>query len=163
MNILLKITCIFFLLGSEIAYSDKITPKVKEIILIGDKNRTDIENFNWFKKNYAAYKTNQEALKALQKVSRNIKVTIIMGTWCHDSQRETPKAYRIFDDLDFEDDNVKLITVDHKPLRDKEVIKKYGLKNIPVFIFSKEGKELGRIIEKPTETFEKDMIKIINP
>ena len=40
-------------------------------------------------------------------------------------------------------------------------IKELKIKRVPTFIFYKEGKEIGRIIESPNETLEKDFLKIV--
>ena len=37
----------------------------------------------------------------------------------------------------------------------------YAIRRIPTFIFYKEGEELGRYVEFPRESMEKDILKII--
>ena len=37
----------------------------------------------------------------------------------------------------------------------------FDLIRVPTFIFFKNGKEVGRFVERPRETLEKDMLKIL--
>jgi hypothetical protein len=37
------------------------------------------------------------------------------------------------------------------------------IKNVPTFIFYREGMEIGRIIEKPTNSLESDLYELYRP
>jgi thiol-disulfide isomerase/thioredoxin len=135
-------------------------------ILTGKTARADLQKqpySKWFTKNYEAYKADDKTIAELKKISQNIKITIIMGTWCPDSQKEVPRAFKIFDGANIDDQNVTIITVHKFAQRDPEIIKKYNITGVPIIILSKENKELGRIIESPDQTLEKDMVKILSP
>jgi len=48
-----------------------------------------------------------------------------------------------------------------RPIAEKTKVEKQKIEKIPTFIFIMNGKEIGRIIESPNESLEKDMLKII--
>jgi thiol-disulfide isomerase/thioredoxin len=88
-------------------------------------------------------------------------ITIVMATWCSDSQREVPRFIKIMDSVGHDPSNITIINVDRKKMAEKTPVDKLKIERIPTFIFSKNGKELGRIVESPKESLEKDMVNII--
>ena len=52
----------------------------------------------WFIKGYDDYSINSGALNKLLEIrSDNLKIKVVMGTWCPDSRREVPGFMRILD------------------------------------------------------------------
>ena len=92
----------------------------------------------------------------------DINVVVFFGTWCHDSKRELPKALKIFNKIGMNDENIELIAVglDKKDPLGKAV--KLNLMYTPTLIFFRGSKEIGRIIEKPVISLEKDIELIIS-
>ena len=106
----------------------------------------------------------QSVIDKLKKsLNEKLGVRIVMGSWCSDSQREVPRFYRIMDDVGIPDEKVELISVN----RDKVVpgmdISVLNIERVPTFIVYDGIKELGRIIETPVETLEKDLLRIFFP
>jgi len=140
--------------------------KTNSVILIGYCNRdafTNPEFQYWFEETYENYTPDITTMDELSNIDLfPFAIKIIMGTWCSDSQREVPGFYRILDDLAFPEYKITLINVN----RIKEVpgldISDLNIEKVPTFIFHKNGKEIGRIIEAPVENLEKDMLKIIS-
>ncbi|MFC2094281.1 thioredoxin family protein [Bacteroidota bacterium] len=115
----------------------------------------------WWNSEYNMYDVDSMNVAELKVKLEDIDIKIVMGTWCSDSRTEVPHFYKILDEINYPKEKVTLINVN----RDKE-----GLENevegldinfVPTFIFYKAGKEIGRIIEMPYETLEKDMLEII--
>ncbi len=132
-------------------------------MLVGAATRQDLQKppfDSWFNDEYYTYIVDTDILDTLK--DKNFDVTIVMGTWCPDSRREVPRFYRIMDEIDFPADKIKLITVDRDKKAGKLNIRKLNIERIPTFIFYKNGKEIGRIVESPVESLEADMVKIIN-
>ena len=114
--------------------------------------------YSIFKKGYDNYVPSE--LSALK--DDDIKVVVFFGTWCHDSKRELPKALKIFNLIGMNDENIELIAVD---LNKKEPLGRAAKLNLvytPTLIFFRESKEIGRIIEKPDISLEKDIELIIS-
>jgi thiol-disulfide isomerase/thioredoxin len=88
-----------------------------------------------------------------------VDITIVMGTWCSDSRREVPRFYKLFENLDFNIDDIKLINVDTKKEAEGTTVSELNIERVPTFIFKRGGEEIGRIIETPDESLEADMLK----
>lgn len=112
---------------------------------------------------YGDYKPDSLALFQLKKLAKDVKITIVMGTWCGDSKLQVPHFYKVLDDIDFDTDkNTKIICVDGNKKAENGLIDNLDIKHVPTFIiFDKKGKELGRIIESPKITLENDLLNIL--
>ena len=82
----------------------------------------------------------------------------MFGTWCHDSKREVPRMLRILDSAGVGTEQISLIGVDINKAEPKGREKLYNLRNTPTLILLKNGKEVGRIIERPNVSLEADLI-----
>ena len=150
--------------SSNTAVAKKAVKKVKTM-LIGKEDRTALEAApfgTWFNKNYAAYTTKDDTTPQSKKGLKGVTITTFMGTWCSDSKRETPRMLKILDAAKFKDKNFTLITVDRSKKKPTEFTTGNNIIRVPTFIFKKDGKEIGRIVERPVESLEKDMLKILN-
>lgn len=149
--------------------SPPATPAIKEpkvkTLLIGKESREalTLPPFDtWYTKNYKAYTVKEALTPALKKSLKGVEITTFMGTWCGDSKRETPRMFKILDAASFQEENFELITVDRSKKKPTEYTAGNDIIRVPTFIFTKDGKELGRIVERPVESLEADMIKILN-
>lgn len=118
----------------------------------------------WFTKTYDDYTVDSPILNSCIKrgKSDNYQITIVMGTWCPDSRQEVPRFYKILDQMVFPMVNTKLILVDKKKDDPNSLAKELEVEFVPTFIiYDKGGKELGRIVEKPRKSLEKDLCKIL--
>jgi thiol-disulfide isomerase/thioredoxin len=115
----------------------------------------------WFQPRYEAYNPDAEVVKELKKAMKGVTVRAYMGTWCGDSKRETPQFYKLMDSADYDLDQVTMITVDRTKKKPVELVSDYNVIRVPTFIFYKNGKELGRYVERPRESLEKDVLKIV--
>lgn len=135
-------------------------------VMINDCTREGITTFAEFKEsydpNYSSYVPDSTTLDALSKSLKGKNVTIVLGTWCGDSKYQVPHFLKIMDALKIGDDNIKFIAVDGAKHAQNGLIDSLKITNVPTFIFTdKKGKEVARITERPTETLEKDMVKIL--
>lgn len=116
----------------------------------------------WFNSEYKMYEVDSTSLAKISDKIKNTDITIVMGTWCSDSREQVPRFYKILDYLHYPSDRVKLIMVGRdKKGRDDEIAG-LNIHLVPTFIFYHDGKELGRIVESPAETLEKDVLRILN-
>ena len=92
----------------------------------------------------------------------DINVVVFFGTWCHDSKRELPKALKIFNKIGINDENIELVAVGLDKKEPLGRAAKLNLMYTPTLIFFRGSKEIGRIIEKPVLTLEKDIELIIS-
>ena len=92
----------------------------------------------------------------------DINVVVFFGTWCHDSKRELPKALKIFNKIGINDENIELVAVGLDKKEPLGRAAKLNLMYTPTLIFFRGSKEIGRIIEKPVISLEKDIELIIS-
>jgi thiol-disulfide isomerase/thioredoxin len=121
----------------------------------------------WFIQNYTDYEPNIKVVRELidVDVNQSYSVTIFFGTWCSDSKREVPRLLKVLDAVNFPKANVHLVAVgDADPLyRQSPDHEEKGqhLYRVPTFIISKSGDEVGRIVEFPATSLERDLLAII--
>jgi len=117
---------------------------------------------DWFTKGYDDYQINSEALNKLLDISKdNVKIKVIMGTWCPDSRREVPRLVRILDIWSFPVSHLSFIGVDNTKDSSVEEYKSLNIQRVPTFIIYKNNIEAGRIIENPVTSLEQDMVNIL--
>ena len=128
----------------------------KEILL-------DQKKFPWFNNQYQSYKPDSGQISLLKRESTNIYVVIFAGSWCSDTQRELPRFYKILDLIGVSDKHIDVIMLDKNKKCDYINVDAMQIKNVPTFIFYREGMEIGRIIEKPTNSLESDLYELYRP
>lgn len=131
-------------------------------MLVGEIDRQQLETgkfAKWFESGYDAYEVKGDT-DMISNLLKGVDITIFMGTWCPDSRREVPNFYKIMDAVVGSPD-IKLIAVTRAKTTPEGLESGKDILRVPTFIFTKNGKELGRIVEYPIETLEKDMIKIL--
>ena len=79
----------------------------------------------------------------------NLKIKIVIGTWCPDSRREVPKFMMILDIWKFPVSKVTFIGVDNAKLSPVGEYESLNILRVPTFIIYKNNIEAGRIIENP--------------
>ncbi len=137
----------------------------ESVMLLGKANRNgfQMDAFkDWFNTGYANYEVDSETVEKLKPLLKDITITVFMGTWCEDSQRETPHFYKIIDETGFDESKLTLITVSEEKTTPQGFEEGKNITNVPTIIFYKNDKELGRIVEYPIESLEKDMFAILS-
>jgi tetratricopeptide (TPR) repeat protein len=169
----LSIISLFFLFACSVKYPQSVQVINQEAftlnggsMLIGKCSRGALlrEPYSkWFVKNHADYQVDTTQLASVKSKVNDITVTLFMGTWCGDTQREVPRFVKIQDYLPFRINYVMVYgELDrYKQSPTHEEVGK-GIFRVPTFIVEKSGVEIGRIIESPVESLEKDLVKIIN-
>ena len=87
----------------------------------------------------------------------------MFGTWCHDSEREVPRLLKILDALGVEDDRLMLIALDWDKREPLGRAREAGVEFTPTFVFYVDGREVGRIVERPEVSLEQDIERIVSP
>lgn len=144
-------------------YVVTIDDKKNEPMLMGTITRsllTENSFGEWFNKSYEIHKLDQKTLDKVNKDFSNIKILIILGTWCGDSREFVPPFLKILDNLNFPESNLKMVSVNRQKQGIADEVKDLEVKLVPLFIFYRDGKEIGRIIESPKEGLEKDFLRI---
>ncbi len=132
--------------------------------IIGDCNRAafyDTLYAAWFDEEYDNYEIDSEEISNIKKEMLSLEIVIVMGTWCSDSRRELPRFFKILDYVSYPSENVRIIGVNREKKGLEAETDNLNINFVPTFIFYKQGKEIGRIIETPSVTLEKDLSALL--
>lgn len=111
---------------------------------------------------YPAYHPEAAIIEHLHPLLLNKRITIILGTWCSDCQRELPRFLKVIDHAGFPYDQLTIISVDQEKSPGEEMKEVPNFTKIPVFILTNtDGSELGRITEIPEISLEHDLLALI--
>ncbi len=141
-----------------------VDPKTKTKMLIGycDKKGLQKDMYGiYFKSQYDVYSPADVYIKKLKELINDVEITIVLGTWCSDSQREVPRFYKVLNEAGYNDKRVKVIAVDKNKEAIVVDISDMNIKKVPTFIVYKNEKEIGRIVEIPKKSLERDLWKIV--
>jgi thiol-disulfide isomerase/thioredoxin len=138
--------------------------KAEGEILIGVCNKNGLAEApysDWFNTEYNNYNLDTRATVLLKQYSKNLKVSVVFGTWCSDSRREVPRFYKLADNIGIIPENIKLLAVDSKKTGGDVDISGLKIEKVPTFIFFISDKEIGRIVETPEVNIETNLLKIL--
>jgi hypothetical protein len=137
---------------------------------------------SWFVKNYTDYRVDSVTAGQIRAKlvelpdtgtisgnthpDKHIRLKIFMGTWCGDSQREVPRIFKILDYCGVDSSMVQLIMVSDADSTYKQSPgheeKGLNIFRVPDLIVLDKGKELGRIVESPVQSLEKDLLALLD-
>ena len=147
-------------------YKVLIDEKKNEPMLVGiiTKNLlADDSTFGiWFKEHYDGYILHEGTVEKISSDFTGLNIILVMGTWCGDSKEFVPSFYKLIDRISFPEQSIKLIAIDRKKMGLLNETEGLNIEKVPTFIFYKNGIEIGRIIESPEKSIEKDFLKILN-
>jgi len=154
-----KIYQLFFL--SLFAYSCASETYPMDPYAVGDISiKTLFENHEGFQDNYEEYQPGNLLDPAL---FRGVEIYMLFGTWCHDSKREVPRLLSLLNKLDVPENQINLIGLNFMKNDSQDRGKKFQIKKTPTFVFLRNQKEVGRIVEMPEIRLEADLLKILAP
>ena len=116
----------------------------------------------WYNSEFDRYQPGQKVVDKLAlRISEDITIKIVLGTWCPDSRREVPRFMKLLDALKFPVEKTTFIGVDNMKLSPVGEYESLGIERVPTFIVYKNNIEAGRIIENPVTSLEQDMLDIL--
>lgn len=139
--------------------------KTDKPMLIG---YTTLEAFNdtsfswWWNSAYRMYEADSTIAEEIKEKLEDVDIKLVMGTWCSDSRREVPHFYKILDEINYPEEKVTLINVNREKRGLENEVEGLDINFVPTFIFYKNEKELGRIVEMPFNTLEEDVLEILS-
>jgi tetratricopeptide (TPR) repeat protein len=121
----------------------------------------------WYNPNYESYIPTTEIISQLKNLQpEKFTMKIVFGSWCGDSKRELPRMMKVLNAMGFPEKNIQLVGVydsmavyKQAPQREERGLNIY---RVPTFIVYKKNEEIGRIVEYPVESLERDLLKIIS-
>jgi hypothetical protein len=118
---------------------------------------------SWYQNEYTKYQPDTITIQQMLNIGfKDVQIKLVMGTWCSDSRREVPRFIKVLEELDYPLDSLVIINLDSNKKTKVRNINQLNISKIPTFIFSRNKIEIGRIIEKPSVSLEKDLFSILN-
>jgi len=156
----------FLLLGTFLqAYTQQYTNKKGQTHLWGHTSIDALSSGDyatWFEKQSKDYKTELTPDQAIN--LKDVEVKIFLGTWCGDTKYLVPKFIKTWTDLGLDKDQLELIALHNEGDKYKQGPNKetegLNIHRVPTFIFSKDDKEIGRIVERTIFDLDTDMMLI---
>ena len=115
-----------------------------------------------FRESFEEYAPDDETVETIRRVDGPLNVTLYLGTWCDDSKLYAPPLLRTLREIGREDWTLQIIALDRSKRDPEGRAERHGVTFVPTAIFHRNGIELGRIVEVPVETVEKDWLRILN-
>jgi hypothetical protein len=116
---------------------------------------------NTWNTEYNSYQPDYEILDKLEGKLDSINITIVFRSTCSDSREQLPRLFKILNELNYPINKITLIGVDREKRGLSNEAEGLDIEFVPTIIFYKAESEIGRIVETPAESLEKDMLKII--
>ena len=117
--------------------------------------------FNTWTPEYNNYQPDFETLDKLEGKLDGIMIQIVFRSTCSDSREQLPRLFKILNELNYDLNSITLIGVNREKKGLSNEAEGLDIQFVPTIIFYKDGSEIGRIVETPAESLEKDLLKII--
>lgn len=133
----------------------------KEVVLTGELGFEELRQQPGYEDNFAAYQPDAGLVSALQRVATPTELVVIVGTWCTDCHRETPRLAKVLDEANNPNITIRYIGVDRSRTDLEGLAMAYDFERIPTIIVHQGGEEIGRIVETPEVSLEYDLLRIL--
>jgi thiol-disulfide isomerase/thioredoxin len=110
---------------------------------------------------YDTVEVSADVVELIRMVQPGAEFLVFLGTWCGDSKREVPRFMKIADMAGIPADRIRLCGVDRAKKSPDGLAAPYEIVRVPTFIVFRNGKEEGRIVERPLGTLEGDLLTIL--
>jgi len=111
---------------------------------------------------YNSYNLDYGVLDSLEGKLDSINITIVFRSTCSDSREQLPRLFKVFNELNYNLNSITLIGVNREKQGLSKEAEGLDIQFVPTIIFYKDGNEIGRIVETPYESLEKDLLKILS-
>jgi len=139
-----------------------------QLILAGHGSHSVLQEPNykaWYDKSYDAYTVDTATTTELKPLLKKTQMEIFLGSWCGDSKREVPRMLKVLQNAGMDTAKVSLYFVDNSTASYKQSPqheeKGKNVHHVPTFIMYEDNKEVGRIVESPKQSLEKDLLTIL--
>lgn len=149
-------------------YNLEVKDKNGHQLLLGKSTRERLQQApydSWFNPTYNEYNIDSASANQLRSLLKGKRFQIFMGTWCGDSRREVPRIYKLLDYCGIPASQIELINVDYHDSAYKQspTHEERGLQihRVPDLLVYEKNTELGRVVESPVTSWEKDLLAIV--
>lgn len=120
-----------------------------------------IENNRVFKVYVERYSPDPQSSDYLESVEERYSVMVFFGSWCRESTKYIPGLVKTMQSFSNDQIEFLFIGVDEQKKIPGELLNVFGIEYIPTVVVLKDGKELGRVVEKPQMPIETELVQIL--
>ena len=91
----------------------------------------------------------------------DVSFRLIAATWCSDSREEMPRLYAVFERCGIRADDVELWGVNLPKTEPADIVRANALEYVPTLVILRKGAEIGRVVENPAQSWERDIAEIL--
>lgn len=102
-----------------------------------------------------------DQIAELKLIKQPTQVKIYFAQWCHDSQREVPRLIQLFKQVNNNNIDVWLYSLDTAKSDPLGLAKEANIKRTPTIILYQDEKEVGRILEVPRMDWASDITNML--
>ena len=141
-------------------------PKLEKEVLVGYCNIEGMEEgvFGvYFRTQHETYHPKSSITNKIKTIlsQGNYKIVTVFGDWCSDSKLQMGRFYKVLEYAEVPATKMTWIGVDGSKKVEGMDISEYQILRVPTFIVYLNDKEIGRIVESPKFTLEKDLYSIL--
>jgi thiol-disulfide isomerase/thioredoxin len=147
--------------GIQPLYAQKMSDSIP--VLTGKISIQQLQAFTWHTNEYAKYACNKDVIDSLKPFAQQLKLIVVMGTWCSDSREHIPALLRVADAAGVPQSHIELLGVDRTKKCSHPDITPMNIEYVPTIFIFLNGKLVGTIVETPKQTIEKDLLHLVTP
>jgi hypothetical protein len=114
-----------------------------------------------WRRQYDDYRPDPADLEVIRNAPDGSLVIVYFGSWCSDSVIAVPHFLKILDEARAPHLKARYVGVDRTKKEPAGRLEGVGLELVPTFVFSVHGHEIGRIVESPATTLERDLALLV--
>jgi len=96
-------------------------------------------------------------IELIKSIDSPVTVVVLFGEWCHDSEREVPQLAKLLNEANNPNITAEYHGIGVKKSEPASLVEQYKLRYTPTVVILRDGKELGRIVEKPKVSLAADI------
>lgn len=108
------------------------------------------------------YQPDDAAINTIADFSSPVIITVFLGTWCPDCQREVPRFLKIMEQVKNSNIQYQLYGLDRSKRDAEGFAEKNAIEFVPTFVIFHNQEEIGRIVESPMVSIEQDLVDILS-
>jgi len=138
-------------------------------VLLGPIEWDALADLPGWQDEYHEAEPGQASIETLASAAGSYRIVTVLGSWCHDSQREVPRLIKVLDQLDAPVFEHEMIGVDRtRRIDDAELAIFAGVERTvdrvaTIVVFDADGIELGRVVETAEKPIEEILVEFLAP
>ncbi len=104
-----------------------------------------------------------EAILSFDGGEPGANMTVFLGSWCSESQREISRFLRLIDSfkgsVPF---STTYVGVNQEKTEPRQLLADKQVRHLPTFVVTRQGREVGRIVERPPRGLERDLALLLS-